>query len=239
MNRFDVEGLLDELETSVSGPIGFDVGTFPIGEDVGAGPLAAVMGGQAALRGISRNPAFDARLRAVFQGWQTQGGVPKAQLSRVLGILAQAQGQAQAARQVAVPGFGRPSDAGSGSTGIPVGLGTTGNIAQAAAITLTQNNNRGAILRLRRIVLSGGGFAANVITPNLGNARITAVTLGEAPLLSGGAVGIDVFARDNFSPIGLNHLWYPGVPLTVTGVAAALQPATVAVTGTAEVEVVG
>lgn len=133
------------------------------------------------------------------------------------------------ARRSAGSGFAGPGAA-RGSHGVPLGLGNT-TIAPGASATLTQRNNRGVILRIRRIILSAAFTDGKDALPGL---YVTAIFIGELPIESGGNLPADIFHRDAVSPISLDNAFHPGTEMSVALTAPANNSATLSVAGAAE-----
>ena len=118
-------------------------------------------------------------------------------------------------------GFGPPVGPGTGSYGMPLGLGTAAAGAAGGAINLANANNRGVPLRVKRCIIVGSvdvaAGAGVVVGQTTAAYTITAINIGDFPLLTGGAVPGFCFAPDNYSPISYNQLLYPGTNFTVVG----------------------
>lgn len=131
-------------------------------------------------------------------------------------------------------GFGPPTGPNTGSYGMPFGLGSA-TIAQSASATIQNTNNRGVPLRIKRLIIDGIAADESAAVMGIANAVVTAITIGDFPILTGGNVPVGVFSQGNFSPISYNQLLYPGTQMSVTITAGTTLPATIQITIAAEV----
>ena len=179
----------------------------------------------------------------VGQGQDEMGASPRAlmSLSRSLRRGARSgrisrRGMAQAARSQASrckggnfpwggAGFGPPVGPGTGSYGMPLGLGVAAVAVAGNAFQLQQANNRGVPLRIKRLILE---TTVDATTTPVGGFVVTGINVGDFPILTGAQVPALVFGPGNFSPVSYNQLLYPGTNFTVTGTSGALPAVTIA-----------
>lgn len=122
-------------------------------------------------------------------------------------------------------GFGPPVGPGTGSYGMPLGLGVAAVAVAGNAFQLQQANNRGVPLRIKRLILE---TTVDATTTPVGGYVVTGINVGDFPILTGAQVPALVFGPGNFSPVSYNQLLYPGTNFTVTGTSGALAATTIA-----------